>query len=61
MSEVKPLLIEIGTEVEADALTRCVEAHRVRGPRVRQDVERQCTMDGLCDNPAEVIALRTPA
>ena len=45
MSASKPLLIEIGCEVEAGALTRCVESHRVRWLRVRQDAERQ-TLQG---------------
>ena len=48
MSDTKPLLIEIGTEVKAGALTQCGEAHCVRRLRVRQDAERgQRSMEGF--------------
>ena len=49
MSEVKPLLIEIGCEVEAGALTQCEVTHCVRRLRVRHGCRTgKCTREGLC-------------
>ena len=48
MSEVKPLLIEMGCEVESGALTRCEVTHRVRRSRVRQGCRTgSCAREGL--------------